>query len=275
MKFQYFTYFLNPLSQQSLFPDTRDKNDILKQIVSKKMEFQNGQANLVYICHSQSNNFIHAKLGKKSSIKKTLPSENDFVEEIETNYPNCHLLFNFSSDPNTGQKIAFEYRAEIFKSPEAQLKALEKQINSELFSSGYAMSIHPIVDEKEFWTIVNSYQGKIEKLTFSYAVPNLFNLQNALSDDLKSSGEKYGITNTTIVLENKDGKLQVPSDDPFIAQSAEYTGKGGGEYKLKIKGLKSEISSGKNVKTKNFEELEFNTDNPESMETLINKIFTN
>jgi len=40
MKFQYFTYFLNPTNQQTLFSDSRDKNDIFLQVLTeKKIEF--------------------------------------------------------------------------------------------------------------------------------------------------------------------------------------------------------------------------------------------
>ncbi|MCX6807350.1 MAG: hypothetical protein NTZ80_00880 [Patescibacteria group bacterium] len=274
MKFQYFTYFLDPLSQQSLFPDTRDKNEIFQKIMSKKMEYQNGTSNLVYVCHNNSEGLLHGKLGKRSSIRRNFPSDNDFIEELETDYPNCNILFNFSNNPETGQKIAFEYNSSVFRFPEKQLKALEKNINTQLFISGYALSIHPVVDQKEFWELIHQHQGRIEKLTFSYAVPNLFNLETALSEDLKSSGKKYGITNASIELENKGGQLLVPSDDPFINQSAEYTGKGGGEYRLKVKGIKTVISSGKNVKTKTFEGIELATNDMESFKEIAKNIFS-
>jgi hypothetical protein len=273
MKFQYFTYFLNQVTFQPLFLDERDKNEILKEIITNKIEFQSGTANLIYLCPMEYDNFIFAKIGKKSSIKRNLQSENDFIQEVEDDYPNCQIFFNLSNDPDKGQRIAFEYKSQVFRSPEKQLKALEDFINSQLLHKGYVISIHPIVDKSEFWSIVQKYKGKIEKLTFSYSVPNLFNLQNSLSVDLKSVGSKYCGTKISAVIENKDGQLEIPKDDPFILQSAEYTGRGGGEYKFKIKNVKSEISSGKNVKTISFDELELIGHDSDKMKQIINEIF--
>ncbi len=273
MKFQYFTYFLNPISQQSLFPDQRDKNDILMGIMEKKMEYKHMKSDMVYVFHRKEWKYLHGKLGKKSSIKRTLPSDHDFVEHVDINYPYCNLLLNLDNDAETGQKIAFEYNSVVFQSPEAQIKALEKQLNTLLFSNGYAISIHPVVDQKEFWALAKKYDGKIEKLIFTYAVPNLFNLENELSEDLKQSGQKYGITNAAIEFENKAGQLIIPENDPFMKQSAEYTGKGGGEYRLKVKGMKSEISSNKNVKTKSIEDIDLSTDDKETFLEAVNTIF--
>ena len=65
----------------------------------------------------------------------------------------------------------------------------------------------------------------------------------------------------------------IPEDDPFIKQSAEYTGKGGGEYKLKVKGMKSEISSKKNVKTKSIEDIDLITNDKEVFLEAVKIIF--
>ncbi|MBF0231524.1 MAG: hypothetical protein HQK65_00600 [Desulfamplus sp.] len=228
---------------------------------------------MIYLFHKETGKFIYGKLGKKSSIKRNVPTDNDFSEEVETHYPYCNIIFNTDDNPETGQQIAFEYNTTVFFKPESQLKLLEDYLNTTLFSLGYAISIHPIVDKKEFWSLVDKYQGKIEKLTFSYSVPNLFNLENELSSDLKQSGEKYGITNATIELENKAGHLNIPKDDSFINESAEYTGRGGGEYRLKVKGYKTEFSSNKNVKTKSFEELDLVTNDENTFIETIKNIF--
>lgn len=270
MIFQYFRYFLNPTIQPLLLPDSKDKNKILSKILSKPIEFKRGQQQLIYKFITMSGNFILAKLGKKSSIKKSLPTDNDFEEKIKMNYQYCHILFDLSNDPITGQKIAFEYKPKIFRTPQVVLKSLEEQINNQLFSAGYAMSINPILDENEFWNIVQEYQGQIQRLTFFYAAPNLFNLDNALSEELKASREKYVTTNITIELENKDAQLLTPMNDPFLSQSAEYTSKGGGGFKIKIKGKKNQIKSGKNVKTSTFSDIRLIPNDPEIFTKFLN-----
>ncbi len=275
MKIQYFRYFLNAAKQPDMFPSTEDKNDIFIRLIQEKMEYQNGKNELIYVCHNKVDKLLHAKLGKKSSIKKNIPSEDDFVEQEEEDYPNCNIIFYLDKNPNLGQTIAFEYINSIFSKPEKQLKKFEEIVNKKLHPSGYALSISSIDDERNFWKIIEKNDGQIEKLSFSYAVPNLFNLKNTLSEDLKESSERYGITNTTIELENKNGKLNISTDDQLIKESVEYTEKGGGEFKLKIIGSKTEIKSKDAVKTETFD-FEISSDDKstfkEACSQIINKL---
>lgn len=270
MRIQYFRYFLNSTEQLSFLSPEKDKNDIFIELIQKRIEYKN-QSELIYVCHNKLDNLLHAKLGRKSSIKKSIPSKNDFIEREEVDYPNCNIIFYLDNDQNKGQVIAFEYIDSIFSNPEKQLKVFERKINESLHAFGYTLSINSIKDEKEFWKIIEENNGQIEKLSFSYAVPNLFNLKNTLSKDLKESRTKYGITNTTIELENKKGKLNIPKDDPLIKESAEYVSKGGGEFKLRVVGSKTEIKSKDNVRTKTFD-FKIDSDDPSVFKDICSKI---
>lgn len=273
MKFEYFTYFLNPTGQKPLFPEKQSKKEILKNALKKKMEYKHRGTDMIYIFHKEEGDFLQAKLGRKSFIRRNIPEENDFAVKEDVDYPYCNVLFNLDNSPETGQRIAFEYNQAVFQSPRVQIDELEEQINLLLLGSGFAISINPIFDQKDFWNLVEKYQGDIERLIFSYAVPNLFDLKNSLSDDLKNSGKKYGITNTTIEFENKAGKLTIPKDDIFMQQSAEYTSKGGGFFRLKVKGINSEFKSKKNVKTREIQNIDLATPDQKSFEAALKIIF--
>lgn len=275
MKFQYYRYFLNSIEQLPGFKDNggMNKNEILRNILKENTEFKNGRSEMVYIQQSEFEGFIIGKIGRKSSIKRSLPKQNDFEEEIETHYPNCNIIFFTGTNPNHGQRIAFEYDTRVFQSPENQIEAFEKAINPKLFSYGYSLSISPIFDIKEFWNIIESHRGRVEKLTFSYAVPNLFGLEDELSDELKGARRKYGATNAEIVFENKNGQLIVPKEDELIKQSAEYTSRGGGEFKIKVKGVQTEIKSGQRVKTKQIENVELSGNNSDDLKEILKTIF--
>jgi hypothetical protein len=115
--------------------------------------------------------------------------------------------------------------------------------------------IHPLTEEKEFWEVVNLYQGKIEELTFDLTAPNVLNLKNNLNEDLREAKKEFAMTATTISIKNNLGGLVIPKNNPFINQGLEYTKKGGGETRLRIKGRKKVYSSNdnKNIKTKDMD----------------------
>ena len=136
------------------------------------------------------------------------------------------------------------------------------------------MAVNPVTEEKDFWEIVNENEDKIEKLTLTYNVPNLFKLNNSLENYLKELQKEYSSTEVTIDIKNPDGKLKIPHND-LTEQSAEYISRGGGQYKMKVKGRKSYISSKKNTKTRTFTDfdVELEGDNQEVLFNTIDTIF--
>jgi hypothetical protein len=276
MKFQYFTYFLNPLEQKALFTDNRDKNDVLREIFKKgKIEYEVRGAKLAFVLVSSKNNYFVARLGKRASIKRNSPPENKFEETHEENWPYCTIIINTNTNSETGQKIAFEFKSNIFPSPFEQLRHLADELNTHIFSSGYAIAINPVTEEKEFWKLIEDNHDKIEKLTFSFNAPNLFGIKNSLNEDLKELQKEYSSTKVSLELENPDGKLVIPKND-LTNQSIEYVTKGGGQYSIKIKGkYKKVISSKDNIKTKTFDDLDIhiNGSNQETLFEILDTIF--
>ncbi|MBP9715063.1 MAG: hypothetical protein KBD52_01055 [Candidatus Pacebacteria bacterium] len=275
MKFQYFTYFLNPLEQKALFVDNRDKNEVLRELLGKKIEYEVRGVKLAFVLVSSKNNYFIARLGKKASIKRNSPPDKKFEETHEENWPYCTVVINTNTDNGTGQKIAFEFKSNIFPSTFEQLKHFADEVNTHIFSSGYAIAINPITEEKEFWKIVEENEDKIEKLTFSFNSPNLFGIKNSLNEDLKDLQKEYSSTKVSLELENPDGKLNIPKND-LTKQSIEYVTQGGGQYSLKIKGkYRKVISSKDNIKTKTFDDLDIhiNGSNQETLFSILDTIF--
>ena len=143
------------MEQKALFVDNRDKNDVLRDLLKKgKIEYEVRGAKLAFVIVSNSDNYFIARLGKRASIKRNSPPDKKFEEMHEENWPNCTIIVNTNTDNETGQKIAFEFRSNVFPSPFEQLKHFADEINTHIFSSGYAIAINPITEEKEFWKVV-------------------------------------------------------------------------------------------------------------------------
>lgn len=275
-KFQYFTYFLNPAKQKSIFPDKRDKKEIVRSILSDTIQYESRGVKLAFVMVKQEGDYIFAKLGKKASLKRNLPPQRKFEEMREESWPHCIVAFNISDDPNTGQRIVFEVKPYIFSSPYGQLKALANELNVKLLPTGYVISINPITVEQKFWDVVKENEDRIEKLSFSFNAPNLFDLKNSLTQELKDLQRDYSMTKATMELENPAGKLKIPEND-LTKQGVEYISKGGGEYRLAIRGIGRHIISSrkKNIKTRTFEGIDLNitTKDRTLIKDVLNRLF--
>ncbi len=210
-------------------------------------------------------------------VKVNSPPEKKFSEKKEENWPCCDVIFNLSTDPDSGQRIAFEYKKAVFSNPYEQVKALAEEINKDLIPFGWAIAINPITKEQKFWSIIEENKGKIEKLSLTFNAPNLFKLTNELNDELKEIQKEYNLNKTTVEFENVDGKLKVPEDDNFVKQGVDYITRGGGEYTVTIKGKgrRRSVSSKDNIETKtfDFEDLEISASDPELLKSTIDTIF--
>lgn len=260
MKLQYYVYFLNEKNQKSLFQDRKkSKKEILLSVFKegKPIQFESSGSKYAFVVVKKENNYIYAKFGKRSTIRRRMPPQDKFEELFEEDWPHCALFLNLDNDPNKGQRIAFEYKSYIFRNPYSQLKAFAEEINSLIFPSNYIMSISPVTKVQNFWDIVRVNKGKkIEKLSLIFNVPNLFNLDNQLEDDLKNAQKDYGITKTKIELENPYEGINIPENNKLMKQGANYIAKGGGEYRLYIKEGKKFISSKERTVTKTIKDLE-------------------
>ncbi len=252
--FQYFTYFLNPLEQSPLFVDSRDKNDIFRELLQKgKFTYKSNGVQLAFVTVKEQNGYFICKLGKKATIKRHLPPDENFEETVEESWPFATVIINTNPNNGKGQKIVFELKSNVFPSPQEQIKNLQDELNTFLLSSGYAIAINPVTEVREFWHVVDENEGKIEKLTFSYNAPNLFGIKDSLNDELKGLEKEYNSNRISIELENSAGLLKVPKND-LTNQSVEYITKGGGEYSLKIKGkVKKVLKSKDSIVTKSFD----------------------
>ena len=68
MKFQYFTFFLNPVA--TLFEDKRAKIDILSEILQREnpVSYERRGTNLAYRFNKKEGDYIVGKIGRKSKV---------------------------------------------------------------------------------------------------------------------------------------------------------------------------------------------------------------
>lgn len=271
MKLVKYRYFLNPTSQLTLFQSNIEKKEILKRVLHDTIQFPNRTSTLGYSLIRQENDFVYARLGKRSKITKSLPPETNFEEKIEEHWPACDMFISLLEDPINGQTIAVEHNSAVFQNELNPLRALSDVFNLSLQSEGLEMSINPITDERNFWELVRENQNQIREVVFCYRAPNLFKLENSLNEELTDAKETFMMTEAEVSLKNDQGHLQVPEND-FMKQSVDYIARGGGEYKLIANG--KVYTSNKNHKTKEVVfDIDIETSDKESFLSVISRIF--
>lgn len=234
MIFNVYRYFLNPTSQQTLFGGNVSRKDLLNQVFDKKYSFSWRGTELGFVPERRVDNYIYGKIGKRSTLKITLPPDKNFEEQSKEHWPNCDIYISIDGDNNFGQKILIQQERSIFTNPLNQLKELINSINTSILDTGYEFSVNAVTKNQDFWEIIRANEGTINSIEFDFAVPNLFAIDDSLNEDLKQAQKDYGATHATLAFRNESGFLTVKPTD-LIVQGASYVSKGGGEYKIRAK----------------------------------------
>ena len=217
MKILLYRFFLNKMDQLTFFDGSSKKEGrmaILKDVLKKHYHFQYKRSELGYACGRCEESFIYGRFGRRSTLAKRLAPEADFRKELEEHWPCCSLFIRLDGDPHMGQTIAIEHNMGIFRKPLSPLQAWANKINETLSCEGYLLSIHPVTEERDFWSLVESSKDEIQQVVFSFSAPNLLNLQGVLSEDLKRLQKEYNATETSIGLTNAEiaRLLEIQSD---------------------------------------------------------------
>lgn len=255
MQFQYFRFFLSPIDGNLFTQIPNSKVDALKYIFEKDYECL--YKGITYsICKEKViDDMLLYRIAKHTSVQINKSPEEHFESEHVDHWPNISMVIGTNPEINNtyGQIIAVEVKKSVIKDPITILRHWADKLNEQLVAYGYVLSVNPITIEKNFWAIVNKYKNEIEEVVFEYSMPNLFNTGDALEDELKAANQSTNASKAVLMLSNKAGTLNLSEENTLLKQTAEYIENGGGEFKLKRKGVRPYIMSASKIKTQKFE----------------------
>ena len=265
MKFQYYRISLTAERKEPRLPLDGDvaREELIARMFSegKRYDFSMSKAQYVFIVSQLEGKMVIAKIGRKTERHLHDSPVYNFAEKTAEDWPNSNVFINLSDEKDSGksaelgQVIAIQVNNDAISNPTRCLQFLAKTINENFFYENFYISIEPILeDNKGFWSEVEKHRGDIKTIVLSYVPPNILNIKNSLSEDLREHNEKFNTTRTKISLENERGNLQVPQKgtDTFLDQSVEAIERGAGNYAISLKERNIKIKSEKSVKTKSI-----------------------
>ena len=179
----------------------------------------------------------------KIASRKRMKRETENFESVsEENWPSAFVLI--WNDPEQ-QIIAIEHRPIAFHNTNSLASTLEKRLNEILVSHNLNVQINPMFDKKSFWEFIEG--RNLEKVIFKIVTPNMASISQSLSEELKAIAKMSNSATTELTLTAPEsGTLNISPSMPQLPELVEYSSKGGGNIRVKYKGIKAIT----NVKTK-------------------------
>ncbi len=265
--------------QIDMFPDERFKSIVtIEELTNRKNEiFEYVLKNFPTLRYRQ--NEIHQKVDLNSapwfvmeinsqrSLKREMP---DFNEERIDTWPHVVIIFNNRPDI---QMIAVSKNTRAFNSGSTVIKILQDNLAPVLQVYQLSIDIGARFEEKEFWNLVDEHREKIVSVNFELISPNMANISKNLKLDLKQIAVDTNSHRTDVKLNSSEGGiLNLNQDNSIVNSLVDYSSKGGGTIKLKIKGYKRTLSTSKHVKKISMEEISFENISPTTLENIFGSL---
>lgn len=277
LRFEIYRYQLLPKDrffQGELFSEIKSvedllekKNDIFQEKIKEIKKFRGKKAEIISKLLHEDKDFLLYRFAANRAL--TLETE-DFKEEEIENWPS--FLFAIWNDPDK-QLIAIQERKEAFSHTESAVRAFEKTINFQLVDRQLRIYIEPLFKEEAFWKIIQNYQNRIKEITFELITPNMANISEVLSDELKdfAKGTNTGKTKLAIA-SDPESALNIKKDNTKVDGLVKYSSEGGGNISVKVSGVKRRIQTSRTKKSFEIGEIEINSNTVEEISTMIRNI---
>ncbi len=279
MNLEFFRIFVTHTYQLSLITDVDSKHDAFIQAwtFSGPLYFDyRGEKYALVLEKFVDGEYILATLGKKSHGLMHMPPEEKFSAQEFDDWPTVPIFISLSGSPDTGQAFAVGTSNKVTIKPLLLLDAMVKKLSEEIKKSSYELNINPITKTEDFWDLVDEYKDNIEEVEFNFVAPNLFNAEQELDNELKTASQTFQATQMSVKLQNKVNGINLSESQPFTKRAAEYVSQGGGQYRMRIKGLSKTIRNGEHIKTTSIEEIELEgaISDETKLKKLCDKIFS-
>ena len=231
------------------FEELREtKNKIFEEIIQSLPETKK-EKNLFKLLDNTDSIYLF-----KVSNKKYDKIVEDFTEKEIKTEPYVYLIVN--NDPNV-QKIYISEDIEVFTSVNATKNILITIFRKYLHTKYLNIETNEVFDKKTFWTLVKRHQGKIKYINIEMIKPNLANISKSLPEAFKKFAENTNAHRSNIILKApENGKLEkINESNKELEGLVDYSSKGGGEIKVKVKGISKQLKTSDNIKKIDIEQI--------------------
>lgn len=146
------------------------------------------------------------------------------------------FLIIVDNDPNT-QILVLEKNPQAYSDIKAAKRKVEGIFQKLLAPYFLRISISPVYDQSEFWSLLKKMDVPVKSLKFNLFAPNMPGISKNLSNWVKESMEKANASES-LLLYNAAGNsyLNVEETDKDIKGLVNYAADGAGSVQVKFKG---------------------------------------
>lgn len=262
-RFELYRYQLRPARapvQKGLFAQDltneeliEKKNEIFFECLQSFKNLMGARANVIVKPELLDNEFSLFKLAVNRSV--VIETEDFKAKEID-DWPS--FLVGFWNSPDK-QYLIIQARNEAFQNTQTAMNAIKETLLQLLLERHLNIEVEPLFDRKGFWDIIAKYNGRVNEVKFDLVTPNMANISQKLTEDLKHVAKSTETVRTQLSLTAApDSSLKLSQGDGVVDGLVDYSSQGGGNVSIKITGVKRRLQTNETKMSIEIAEAEIN-----------------
>lgn len=216
--------------QPSLLAPEMERGKFLQARLGTMFPFQGrGGAELIWVPRATVNGIIIGLIQKKGEVRHHQPPEEGGAEVKSDLWQGAYVLID-TQKHEEGQRVAVE--SDVVGQPASLLKSLVAHLNADV-DAAYVVEFDPIFSSKEFWDYSRENGDMLEWIKFDFAVPNMWDAEGELDEELRETGEQTGAQRVTVVFKGKRG---IFTRNQKVQDAVRYSERGAGQIVAKAPG---------------------------------------
>ncbi len=246
------------------------KNKYFAELLLNVLPYINPQkSRLSFQLKANNNSVFLFRVGHR---KDAILQDYKFNEKREENWEDIFIIFD--NNPER-QYIYVQKNTVAFRETTEAINKLRSLFNQVLKRVQLIVEINPVPKQRTFWEIVQRHPLAVKKVEFKLSAPNLPQLSQFLSEELKDLARTTTASNVKLSLESENaGVLSLDQQRDLnlngIVQCVEH---GGGTASIFIKGYKKmNLTSEGQITTVSIDSLEIERATDQDVKDLIGKL---
>lgn len=258
--FSAFKFYLTPYEEENLsfefdgpkpeiFKLLQRKNEIFQSILNK-LSTHSADRNMFKLIDEEKGLYLF----KISNKKSTVVVENFESKKIQTD-PYVYLVID--NNPKK-QFIYISEAVEVFKTINATKNVLLKVFRKHLHINHINIEIEEVFDKKDFWQLVKNNENKINYINIELVKPIPYNNSKNLYESFQNFSGLTNAYRSNILLRAPQNSILkgINQKNKDLRSLVKHSSDSGGDIKIKILGVRKQISTNNTIKKVKISELD-------------------
>ena len=140
---------------------------------------------------------------------------------------------------------------------------MSNTINQQLKKYNLRVYFEALFEQRRFWDTVSNYRNGLKEVRFELITPNMANISECLTDELKELAKETNSCKMTVsLLSDNESALKIDNSNECISGMLNYASEGGGNITFRAKKIRRLIKTNNSIKRIELDDVVVNGSNP-------------